>query len=117
MASIINHSRSVKKLYKTILKLNRGLPPELCMLGNEYVRDEFKKHKKCNPEEANIFIDEWTVYAITVAEQLGLRGPKTARKLGMNLQDEDLDQFRYEQIQQLYNLKIAATKPPINDNH
>ncbi|KAK5647164.1 hypothetical protein RI129_002056 [Pyrocoelia pectoralis] len=110
MGSLV-HSRTVKKLYKTILKLNRGLPPELSLIGNEYVRGEFKRHKNCNPDEAKIFIDEWTTYAITIAKQLGLRGVKTSKKLGIELNNEDLEKFRYEQIQQLYELKIAATKP------
>ena len=51
----------VRILYKTILRLHRGLPKELSELGTKYVKDEFKRHKKCRKEEAAVFIDEWTV--------------------------------------------------------
>lgn len=51
----------VRTLYKLILRLHRGLPEELQIIGTNYTRDEFKRHKKCNPQEANIFMSEWTV--------------------------------------------------------
>lgn len=55
------HIQRVRILYKTILKLHRGLPEEMQTLGNNYVRDEFRRHKKCNPAEANVFMNEWAV--------------------------------------------------------
>lgn len=56
-----SQSQRVRILYKTILKLHRGLPEELQVLGTNYTRDEFRRHKKCNEKEAGIFINEWTV--------------------------------------------------------
>ena len=53
--------QKVRILYKLILKLHRGLPKELQLIGTNYARDEFKRHKKCPPHEANIFMKEWTV--------------------------------------------------------
>lgn len=41
----VSHARRVQILYKSILKLHRGLPAEIQELGNNYVRDEFKRHK------------------------------------------------------------------------
>lgn len=55
------HVQRVRKLYKTILKLHRGLPAELQVLGNNYAHGEFKRHRKCSPKEAEIFMHEWTV--------------------------------------------------------
>lgn len=70
------HLQRVRKLYKTILKLHRGLPPELQVLGNNYAHDEFRRHKKCSPTEAEIFMNEWTViksrWHITDLINLGL---------------------------------------------
>lgn len=40
------------------------MPEELQLLGNNYARDEFKRHKKCNETEAKIFMVEWTNYAV-----------------------------------------------------
>lgn len=56
-----NHTQKVRVLYKTILKLHKGLPEELQILGTNYVRDEFKRHKKCDNKEAQVFVSEWTV--------------------------------------------------------
>ena len=48
-------------LYKTILKLHRGLPNELKKLGDNYVKDEFKRHKNAEPNFQTTFIKEWNV--------------------------------------------------------
>lgn len=46
---------------------------------------------------------------MSLAEQLGLRGPPTASdKLGNTLNEADLSQLRDEQIHQLYELMLAA---------
>ncbi|KAJ8963973.1 hypothetical protein NQ314_005232 [Rhamnusium bicolor] len=101
----------VRILYKTILKLHRGLPEELQILGTNYARDEFKRHKSCNSTEAEIFINEWTNYAISLAEQLGLRGPHTGtRLLGAPLAQCDIEKLRDEQVIQLYELMQEAIK-------
>lgn len=60
------HVQKVRKLYKTILKLHRGLPAELQVLGNNYAHDEFRRHKSCTPKEAEIFMDEWTVCFVNI---------------------------------------------------
>lgn len=57
----LNHVQRVRLLYKTILRLHRGLPKELQELGQTYVRDEFRRHKNCNLKEAQTFMLEWSV--------------------------------------------------------
>ncbi|EFN89998.1 succinate dehydrogenase assembly factor 3, mitochondrial [Harpegnathos saltator] len=102
------HVQRVRILYKTILRLHRGLPAEIQSLGDNYVRDEFRRHKKCIESEAIIFLHEWTDYAVSLAEQLGLRGPHTAKPLGKYLKKDDLEKLRDDQVRQLYELMIAA---------
>ncbi|KAG8231120.1 hypothetical protein J437_LFUL010446 [Ladona fulva] len=102
------HVQRVRSLYKIIMKLHRGLPQDMKTLGDMYAREEFKRHKKCNPAEANIFMNEWVVYAMTLSKQLGLKGPKTSKPLGINIDEEDLEKLRDDQIQQLYELMLAA---------
>ncbi|KAF4526085.1 hypothetical protein B566_EDAN007578 [Ephemera danica] len=102
------HRLRVRMLYKAIQRLHRGLPVELSELGSAYTRDEFKRHENCNQQEAAIFVAEWTQYALTLAEQLGLKGPKTGSKIGNELPETKLDDFRDDQIAQLYELMIAA---------
>lgn len=48
---VLSHTSRVKTLYKSILKLHRGLPIEVQELGTNYVRDEFKKHKNLKFKE------------------------------------------------------------------
>lgn len=55
------HILRVRRLYKLIFRVHRGLPAELRVLGDNYARDEFKRHKTCNMAEANVFLNEWTV--------------------------------------------------------
>jgi len=64
--SKLNHVRRVRLLYKTILRLHRGLPKELQELGQKYVHDEFRRHKNCNAKEAKTFMLEWTVRTNTI---------------------------------------------------
>jgi hypothetical protein len=47
-------------------------------------------------------------YAVILAQQLGLKGPKYAKKLGENLDENKLDQMREDQLMQLYELFLAA---------
>ncbi|XP_029044495.1 succinate dehydrogenase assembly factor 3, mitochondrial [Osmia bicornis bicornis] len=104
-----SHTQRVRILYKTILRLHRGLPVEIQPLGNSYVRDEFRRHKNCDEVAALTFLNEWTDYAVMLAKQLGIKGPHTAKPLGQDLKQEDLDKFRDEQVYQLYELMNAAT--------
>lgn len=55
------HIFRVRRLYKLIMRVHRGLPPELRIIGDNYARDEFKRHMNCTPEESQIFLREWTV--------------------------------------------------------
>ena len=61
-------STAVLPLYKSILRLHRHLPignfgclfgAELRVLGDKYVRDEFKRHKTAKPEFVPGFVQEW----------------------------------------------------------
>lgn len=87
-----------------------GLPVELQPLGNNYARDEFKRHKNCNENEAKIFMVEWTNYAVNLSQQLGLGvHGKPKDQIGEHLHVDDLDKFKEDQIVQLYELMKAAT--------
>ncbi|GLH12409.1 hypothetical protein R5R35_007175 [Gryllus longicercus] len=109
MCKEFTHVQRVRILFKTILKLHRGMPEALQVLGNNYVKDEFKRHKTCNPAEASVFMNEWTGYALNLSEQLGLRGPRTAKPLGLHLSSDQLDALNDQQVRQLYELLQAAS--------
>uniref|UniRef100_A0A8C5XJ33 Succinate dehydrogenase assembly factor 3 n=1 Tax=Microcebus murinus TaxID=30608 RepID=A0A8C5XJ33_MICMU len=53
------HVSRVRALYRLILQLHRVLPPDLKALGDQYVKDEFRRHKAVGSEEAQRFLQEW----------------------------------------------------------
>ena len=53
------HVSRVRALYRRILLLHRVLPPNLKDLGDQYVRDEFRRHKTAGSKEAERFLQEW----------------------------------------------------------
>lgn len=53
------HVSRVRALYRRILLLHRSLPPDLKALGDQYVKDEFRRHKTVGSEEAQRFLQEW----------------------------------------------------------
>lgn len=52
-------------------------------------------------------------YAVGLAEQLGIKGPKYATPLGQSLDEEALNALRDDQVAQLYELMLAATQPEV----
>lgn len=111
----LSHPQRVRILYKTVLRLHRGLPDELKELGNNYARDEFRRHLKCNPKEAHIFMTEWARYAVTLSEQLGLKG-KPKGKLGETLELDAVEKLSDQQTVQLYELMVAAKGLVLDEN-
>ncbi|TRY69445.1 hypothetical protein TCAL_05626 [Tigriopus californicus] len=107
----LSHLQRVRLLYKTCLKLHRGLPMHLRAIGDTYVRDEFKRHKEANQEQTQVFMEAWSKYALQLTRQIGLKGPQTSKTLGDSLRVEDLDQFSGEQLAQLFELYQETSKP------
>ncbi|XP_026331911.1 succinate dehydrogenase assembly factor 3, mitochondrial isoform X2 [Hyposmocoma kahamanoa] len=103
-----DHASRVRMLYKLIFRVHRALPAELRILGDNYARDEFKRHKKCNPEEAKIFLTEWTDYAINLAKQMKPLNQAIKKEVGKYIDPKMLDYMTDEQIVQLYELHKAA---------
>lgn len=107
------HVSQVRSLYKRILVLHRFLPIDLRALGDQYVKDEFRRHKQATPEEVTNFMTEWENYKDTLQSQVleaaGVRlGPI---KFGVDLSEASLSNFQEEQIGQLYELMLESTKP------
>ncbi|KAI9548476.1 hypothetical protein NQZ68_007332 [Dissostichus eleginoides] len=53
------HVSRVRFLYKRLLVLHRFLPIDLRALGDQYVKDEFRRHKSASPENVTSFMAEW----------------------------------------------------------
>ncbi|XP_072531939.1 succinate dehydrogenase assembly factor 3, mitochondrial [Salminus brasiliensis] len=105
------HVSKVRSLYKRILLLHRFMPIDLRALGDQYVKDEFRRHKSASPEDAKLFMKEWESYSKTLQAQV--LGTVENKKLsfGTDLPEQKLQDFQDEQIGQLYELLQESTKP------
>ncbi|XP_018410630.1 PREDICTED: succinate dehydrogenase assembly factor 3, mitochondrial [Nanorana parkeri] len=109
-----SHVSQVRTLYKKIFLLHRTLPLHLKALGDQYVKEEFRRHKHVSPAEAKLFMKEWENYAAVLWEQAksSLHNPETkGMQYGASLSEEKLDLLNAEQIGQLHELMQEATKP------
>ena len=107
------HVSRVRALYPHILLLHWVLPPDLKELGNQYVKDKFRRHKTTGSKEAERFLQEWEAYAAVLWQQANENRQNSTEKacFGISLPEEKLDDFRDEQIGQLQELMQEATKP------
>ncbi|KAM9697678.1 succinate dehydrogenase assembly factor 3, mitochondrial isoform 1-T1 [Dama dama] len=129
------HVSRVRALYRRILLLHRVLPPDLKDLGDQYVKDEFRRHKTAGSKEAERFLQEWELlwdcdpcffclpsdggrqeacaYAAVLWQQANENRQNSTEKacFGISLPEEKLNDFRDEQIGQLQELMQEATKP------
>ncbi|XP_077584460.1 succinate dehydrogenase assembly factor 3, mitochondrial [Stigmatopora nigra] len=107
------HVSKVCSLYKRILVLHRFMPIHLRALGDNYVKDEFRRHKTASPEEAKSFMVEWENYKDTLQSQVldSVKEKNGAVKFGLNMMEDKLKDFQDEQIGQLYELLLESTKP------
>ncbi|TSK28286.1 Succinate dehydrogenase assembly factor 3, mitochondrial [Bagarius yarrelli] len=87
------HVIRVRSLYKRILMLHRFMPIDLRVLGEQYKKDEFRRHKYASPEQVQFFMKEGH------ATDAGTRGCRTQKRWLQN-----------EQIGQLYELMLESTK-------
>eukprot|EP00079_Xenopus_tropicalis_P031339 XP_017945110.1 PREDICTED: succinate dehydrogenase assembly factor 3, mitochondrial [Xenopus tropicalis] len=112
MASLPSHVQNVRSLYKRILVLHRMLPLHFKALGDQYVKEEFRRHKNASPQEAKLFMEEWEVYASLLWKQANEKLHSSGGKgiFGASLSQEKLNCFREEQIGQLFELMQETTK-------
>ncbi|CAL8363299.1 unnamed protein product [Arctogadus glacialis] len=107
------HVSKVRSLYKRILLLHRFLPIDLRALGDQYVKEEFRRHKSASPNEVTAFMVEWENYKATLQTQVldasGRVAPRS--QLGSALPEAMFQDFQNEQIGQLYELMLESTKP------
>ncbi|KAM8966581.1 succinate dehydrogenase assembly factor 3, mitochondrial [Pelodytes ibericus] len=113
MSGITTHVSKVRTLYKKILILHQTLPLHLKALGDQYVKDEFRRHKNANPQETKVFMAEWEAYSMVLWKQAReeWRTAGANRKYGAELSEDKLNSFREEQVGQLLELMQEATKP------
>lgn len=85
---------SLARLYRSILQLHRHLPtPTLRLLGDEYVKNEFKLHmKKANEAQMAEFMQSWSGYRDLLRDQILAGQQSIGRDLVETLShDQQLD--------------------------
>lgn len=89
------------------------MPIDLKALGDQYVKDEFRRHLTAGPEEVKYFMKEWEVYRDTLQTQVLESAGDHVKKpeIGAELSDDKLKLFQDEQVGQLYELMLESTKP------
>lgn len=95
-------------LYRRILRAHRfHLPRQMRLLGDEYVKAEFRAHRKTdNPVHIVGFLTEWQLYAQQV-EGDAWRGEK--------LDKGKVDKMSDQQIGQLYELMTAIREKELSE--
>ncbi|KAL6896267.1 ACN9 domain-containing protein [Trichoderma longibrachiatum] len=87
-------------LYRRLLRAHRKyLPPDMRVLGDEYVKAEFRAHRNVdNPAHLIGFLSEWQMYAQQIEGESWV---------GEKIDQSKLQKMSDEQIQQLYELMQA----------
>ncbi|KAL7794599.1 ACN9 domain-containing protein [Trichoderma ceciliae] len=90
-------------LYRRLLRAHRKhLPTEMRLLGDEYVKAEFRAHRSVdNPAHLIGFLSEWQMYAQQIEGESWV---------GEKIDQGKLQKLSDEQIQQLYDLMQAIRK-------
>jgi len=61
---------NVLRLYKDILRTHQAkLPPTIRVIGDIYVKEEFRKHYKADQKYKVQFIEQWTMYLETIKQK------------------------------------------------
>ncbi|CAD5124199.1 DgyrCDS12499 [Dimorphilus gyrociliatus] len=107
-----SHVRQVRFLYKSILRLHKSLPEDLKYLGDKYVKEEFKLHKKAEKPQVDVFLKAWAIYARDLADQMKLKQKKVKPDIGKGFTEKSLEYLSDDQVVQLYQLfdEINAKK-------
>ncbi|KAJ9161354.1 hypothetical protein NKR19_g2360 [Coniochaeta hoffmannii] len=90
-------------LYRRLLRAHRKhLPPEMRILGDEYVKAEFRAHRDVdNPVHLVGFLSEWQLYAQKIEGDAWI---------GEKLDQGKIAKMSDEQLAQLYELMKAIQK-------
>ena len=106
------------KLYKSILRLHRLMPAELRVLGDNYVKNEFRLHRSVRDEKVlETFFNEWSQYHWNLVGQLeaDLAGmqKQLLKPLGRKLEMKRLSELNEDQLYTLMELRKHATSEEV----
>ncbi|KAH8602765.1 hypothetical protein B0O99DRAFT_498523 [Bisporella sp. PMI_857] len=86
-------------LYRRLLRAHRKLPMEMRLLGDEYIKSEFRAHRNVeNPVHIIGFLTEWQMYAQKLEGESWI---------GEKIDPGKVDKMSDQQIGQMYELMQA----------
>ncbi|PMD40156.1 ACN9-domain-containing protein [Hyaloscypha variabilis F] len=96
-------------LYRRLLRAHRKhLPPEMRLLGDQYIKSEFRAHRNVeNPVHIIGFLTEWQMYAQK------LEGDSW---IGERMDIGKIEKMSDQQLGQLYELMQAIRKKGLEDS-
>ncbi|KAF2072862.1 hypothetical protein CYY_005839 [Polysphondylium violaceum] len=111
------------KLYRDILRCHRILQEPMKSMGDQYVKNEWRLHKKVDSKVAKIFYEQWNQYysyMLIQREQLLDSAMKIMNDtddgkinqspiLGRELDNDQLKKMNKEQKEQLEKLKVETS--------
>lgn len=97
---------SAIRLYRRILRLHKNLPLTSKALGDQYLKDEFRRHKNARTDQIAEFIQEWKIYADMLERQ-----QQQGKDFGGNLPENYLSKISEDQLYQLHALHQEITSP------
>ncbi|ORX89084.1 ACN9-domain-containing protein [Basidiobolus meristosporus CBS 931.73] len=100
-------------LYRHILRVHRRLPDEFRYLGDNYVKDEFRRHKDVtNPTFLKGFVTQWHQYLHDLQLQTNTVPTEDKRiLLGKKLDTISLDKMNDDMVERLWELRTEAKNP------
>jgi hypothetical protein len=100
-------------LYRSILKVHRQkLPVEMRQMGDEYVKSEFRLHKKAtNQAQLTDFFQAWEHYLRTMQQSAGKFGRDMEKEETKKLNDEQ--RIKLAQLRDEARNSMAGTGVPV----
>lgn len=105
-------------LYRHILKLHRLLPSEMRIIGDNYVKTEFRLHKKISDKNVQkTFYSEWAQYAENLLDQVShdFKTNSVQKPFGTKLELKRLSEFNDDQLFNLMELRKFALNENLNN--
>ncbi|TEY55750.1 hypothetical protein BOTCAL_0228g00070 [Botryotinia calthae] len=96
-------------LYRRLFRAHRKhLPREMRLLGDEYIKSEFRQHREVeNPVHIIGFLTEWQMYAQKLEGESWI---------GERMDKEKIDKMSDQQLGQLYELMQAIRKKQVEES-
>ncbi|KAF2433715.1 acetate non-utilizing protein 9, mitochondrial [Tothia fuscella] len=95
-------------LYRRVLRAQRKLPGDMRVLGDEYIKSEFRAHRNVeNPLHIIGFLTQWQLFAQKVEGN---------EWRGSSIEQHTFERMSDEQKYQLYELMTAIRKKELEEN-